>query len=393
MSKRFVFRTLILLAALSLALVVLASAGNCEEVQQQNSITVTGADNGSKITVSQNDLVIVRLEYTSGTGYTWVADKPERDKLLLMKNPEFAAGDMPGAKGIEIFTFKAMETGPSVIRINYLRPWEKNVPPAETFTLNLEVIAGSQKVSYVLDPVTIKEQKLNKNWSILVRYPEIRNFPKGNQQKSCNDIIKKSIDTQVKQFEDQADKGAKDKNIPWSLYIDYEVKFQSNDYLGVVFTGNLGSGGANPAPIIYSMLLDLNKGVEMNLSDLFNPGANYLVVMSEYSSKKLSEKQNMDESWINKGTAAVAGNYRIFYPNNDSLVIVFPPNQAAPYSEGAIDVPIPYEEFNDLLNPDFKLYTPVPEAVPASERPASEEVPGSSPAPAPKPAPESASGK
>ncbi len=44
-----------------------------------------------------------------------------------------------GAAGKEIWTFHAVEKGKSIISMEYRRPWEQGVEPAETFTLTVVV--------------------------------------------------------------------------------------------------------------------------------------------------------------------------------------------------------------------------------------------------------------
>lgn len=76
----------------------------------------------------------VKLESNPTTGYSW--------RMALSPDPGVvqSAGDryvapnteMMGAPGQEIWTFRAVGEGSTRIVLEYVRPWEKDVPPART---------------------------------------------------------------------------------------------------------------------------------------------------------------------------------------------------------------------------------------------------------------------
>jgi predicted secreted protein len=49
------------------------------------------------------------------------------------------AAAVPGGAGLQVFAFKAEKTGGGAIGFLYGRPWEKDKPAAETFTLTVSV--------------------------------------------------------------------------------------------------------------------------------------------------------------------------------------------------------------------------------------------------------------
>ena len=102
--------------------------------------TVTEADNGRELTLSRGDTLEVSLPATSGTGYTWqqvpIADplaKPVGEMKFKIDNA------MPGASGNQIFRYSVEESGNGSIELRYVRPWEKDTPPAKVFKLLLIV--------------------------------------------------------------------------------------------------------------------------------------------------------------------------------------------------------------------------------------------------------------
>jgi len=122
---------MLLLVAFALSAPCLAIAGIS---------TVTEADNGRELTLSRGDTLEVSLPATSGTGYTWqpvtIADplaKPVGDMRFKTDHA------MPGASGHQIFRYLVDASGTGTIEMHYLRPWEKDTPPAKVFKLLLIV--------------------------------------------------------------------------------------------------------------------------------------------------------------------------------------------------------------------------------------------------------------
>jgi inhibitor of cysteine peptidase len=102
--------------------------------------SVTEADNGRELTLSRGDTLEVSLPATSGTGYTWqaapIADslvKPVGDMKFKVDN------ERPGATGHQIFRYSVESSGTGSLEMRYVRPWEKDTPPAKVFRILLIV--------------------------------------------------------------------------------------------------------------------------------------------------------------------------------------------------------------------------------------------------------------
>jgi inhibitor of cysteine peptidase len=122
---------LLLLVAFALSLPNRAFAGMS---------TVTEADNGRELTLSRGDTLEVSLPATSGTGYTWQA-VPIADPLAKPVGEMKFRTDhaIPGASGNQVFRYLLDASGTGTIEMHYLRPWEKDTPPAKVFKLLLIV--------------------------------------------------------------------------------------------------------------------------------------------------------------------------------------------------------------------------------------------------------------
>ena len=84
----------------------------------------------------------IRLELCSNptTGFTWDYEMTE-ENVLKEEDHDFDAPeeDIPGAAGIEFWTFEAAEKGTTEVRMEYSRQWEGGEKAEWTYTLNVTV--------------------------------------------------------------------------------------------------------------------------------------------------------------------------------------------------------------------------------------------------------------
>lgn len=109
------------------------------------TITLTAKDNGTSVLVSPGQIVAVELESNRTTGYTWKVDSV--DKAILSLTSEFYmkpadAGQRVGAGGVAIYAFKAEKPGRTVLKLVYIRPWEKHVTPMGRNVFQVLVVVG-----------------------------------------------------------------------------------------------------------------------------------------------------------------------------------------------------------------------------------------------------------
>lgn len=74
------------------------------------------------------------LESNPTTGYQWqLAEQPDQDVATMVINEYLGAeSDRLGAGGHELWIFQATGPGKTVIKLAYLRPWEKDKKPDKT---------------------------------------------------------------------------------------------------------------------------------------------------------------------------------------------------------------------------------------------------------------------
>jgi inhibitor of cysteine peptidase len=84
---------------------------------------------------------IITLKSNRTTGYGWQIDRPLEGDKIEQKGLRYTPYDtgLAGSGGEEEWTFKAVRPGRSKIYFKYVRPWEKDKPPAEQKTFNVEI--------------------------------------------------------------------------------------------------------------------------------------------------------------------------------------------------------------------------------------------------------------
>jgi inhibitor of cysteine peptidase len=130
------------LALLSLSLFACTPAASADSVavsiddfNNQNNIT-------REITVSAGGSFKISLESNATTGFSW----PEQAEIgsttvVEQTKHEFITptSDALGAPGKEVWTFKALQKGTTVIAMQYSRPWEGGEQATWTFNLTVTV--------------------------------------------------------------------------------------------------------------------------------------------------------------------------------------------------------------------------------------------------------------
>ncbi|MFH1407106.1 MAG: protease inhibitor I42 family protein [Candidatus Omnitrophota bacterium] len=87
------------------------------------------------IEVDAGEEFVITLDSNPASGYRWeLAEAPDETMLEFIRSRYIAdrnTDDRIGAGGKEIWTFMGLEAGETEILLEYVRPWEKNIPPAE----------------------------------------------------------------------------------------------------------------------------------------------------------------------------------------------------------------------------------------------------------------------
>jgi len=132
-NNRFTFVALLTL------LIALSLATGCTPQQQEVKASID--DNGREMQLKKGQTLVVTLEGNPTTGYSWeVADPLDEQVLRQAGEPEFQQeSDLVGAGGVQILRFEAVNAGKMTLKLIYHRPWEKDVEPLETYSIQVVV--------------------------------------------------------------------------------------------------------------------------------------------------------------------------------------------------------------------------------------------------------------
>lgn len=100
-------------------------------------------DTGPVLDAIAGEEFVVNLASNPTTGYRWALAKPLDHKILNLLKTEYqpspGSQNRVGAGGREVWTFRAVGQGFTVIEFKYAREWEKDKPPARRHTLRVRV--------------------------------------------------------------------------------------------------------------------------------------------------------------------------------------------------------------------------------------------------------------
>lgn len=98
------------------------------------------SDNGSQIKLNKGQMVVITLDANPTTGYTWELAEPNMSVIRQVGEIEFQPESSAlGAGGVQTLRFEAMNVGQTPLKLVYHRPWEKDVKPLKTFSLQVVV--------------------------------------------------------------------------------------------------------------------------------------------------------------------------------------------------------------------------------------------------------------
>ena len=137
------------------------------------------------------------------------------------------------------------------------------------------------------------------------------------------------------------------------LYIRYEMHQNAEGFVSVFFNiSTYYQGMAHPLPQSETVNYDLRHDQPLLLADLFNPGVDYLSILSKLCTDDLKSQGVLE--W-DTGAGPDAANFKSWNITPDGLLITFDPYQVAAYAAGFQKVLIPWASLAGDLNPDLGL--------------------------------------
>jgi inhibitor of cysteine peptidase len=108
-------------------------------VVQSKTLLLNDTDNNSHICLYEGDTITIKLISNPTTGYSWAKPEAMTQLRLVSSRVERGGSERAGVPGYQIFSFKAIGAGDCTVTLNYLRPFEKNTPPAKVFHASVSV--------------------------------------------------------------------------------------------------------------------------------------------------------------------------------------------------------------------------------------------------------------
>ncbi|MBI5820131.1 MAG: protease inhibitor I42 family protein [Verrucomicrobia bacterium] len=127
----------ILVMALAAGLAAFSSA--CSTRDNKGSESFTETDSGKTFATSPGTTFDISLKGNYTTGYSW--NIVTCDKSILQPAGSQYTPNQPqltGSGGVQHYTFNIVGKGQTTLKITYHRVWEKDVAPAQTFTLQID---------------------------------------------------------------------------------------------------------------------------------------------------------------------------------------------------------------------------------------------------------------
>ncbi len=112
-----------------------------QEPPPPTEISLGAEDDGRQIELKEDQLLVITLEGNPSTGYMWQVEEIDEKILRQVGEIEFQSlSPLLGAPAKEILRFQPLEEGQTTLKLLYRRPWEKEIEPAETFSIQLQTV-------------------------------------------------------------------------------------------------------------------------------------------------------------------------------------------------------------------------------------------------------------
>ena len=106
---------------------------SCDEFRANNHVR-------NDFQVEIGDKIRAKLCSNPTTGFKWEYEM-SNETVLKEEDHDFEEpkGDVPGAAGIEVWTFEAVEKGTTEVHMEYSQPWEGGLKEEWTYTITVTV--------------------------------------------------------------------------------------------------------------------------------------------------------------------------------------------------------------------------------------------------------------
>jgi len=261
-----------------------------------------------------------------------------------------------------VFKGKWDATDSTAIRIE--GNWSKPDSTKQTkFSLTEQPIAFSAGLELTAKRLQVSEDKLKCDIDVL--YPQLSGSTDVRVAR-FNALVKGMIFKKISAFKKglaeiaaTEEEPPSDSDMRSDLNIGYTVGLANDDLISLGFEiSGYSRGAAHPNSYSEVVNYDFKNGKTLKLADLFQPGSNYMKLISNYcleDLKKQSKEQTLMADWIQRGAGPQAANYKSWTITRKGLDIIFDPYQVGPYAAGPQFVTVPYPFLKESIKADGPL--------------------------------------
>ena len=122
---------------LGVLFVILLVSGGCSVAEVQ----LDANSNGTQQELARGQTITVALDSNPTTGYSWAVSDVDQNVLRQLGDPSYQSSNtnLVGSGGVQSFRFEAANAGMTTLKLVYRRPWETNVAPIKTYTVQVAV--------------------------------------------------------------------------------------------------------------------------------------------------------------------------------------------------------------------------------------------------------------
>lgn len=115
---------------------------------EPREIRVSAVDGGRQVELAEGQVLTIALEANPSTGYMWELEGLDETLLRQTQVSQFEqTSNLLGAPGRQIIRLAAIRAGQTTLSLAYRRPWEKELPSAQTFLLGVRSVGAFQNIA------------------------------------------------------------------------------------------------------------------------------------------------------------------------------------------------------------------------------------------------------
>ncbi len=179
---------------------------------------------------------------------------------------------------------------------------------------------------------TKKEEAETETLKLTLQYPELKGLENTEVQNKLNSLFAElAAAAKARGYENAQYLGEEQlkHHIKAETYFNYQVTYNRNGLLSIVFIDYQYGGGAHGMTVQSSYTFDVKTGKKYELKDFFDDGSDYIAIISDEVKRQIEEKGLMLLTPFN----AIRPD-QDFYLSNNGLVVYFQLYEYLPYAYG-----------------------------------------------------------